>query len=93
MCGCNLSLIGIVCLGPAGDFDYSLRATEAERLQAMAPDSAPAATLEQTADDWPTYRRDNAARYSFHQGRPTVGGSVLAIHARSDAHLLGSGGG
>ena len=24
MCGCNLSLIGIVCLGPAGDFDYSL---------------------------------------------------------------------
>lgn len=60
MCGCNLSLIGIVCLGPAGDFDYSLRANEAGRLQAMAPDSAPAATLEQTADDWPTYRRDNA---------------------------------
>jgi len=60
MCGCNLSLIGIVCLGPAGDFDYSQHATEAERLQATVPESANVASLEQTADDWPTYRRDNA---------------------------------
>jgi len=59
MCGCNLSLIGIVCLGPAGDFDYSMRADAAERLQVVAPDSAPVVPLEQTADDWPTYRRDN----------------------------------
>ena len=93
MCGCNLSLIGIVCLGPAGDFDYSLRATEAERLQAMAPDSAHMTPLEQTADDWPTYRRDNARRRAFHQGRPAVGGATLAIQARSTSHLLGPGGG
>jgi outer membrane protein assembly factor BamB len=60
MCGCNLSLIGIVCLGPAGDFDYSTRASEAERLEVTAPDSAHVALLEQRADDWSTYRRDNA---------------------------------
>ena len=59
MCGCNLSLIGIVCLGPAGDFDCSRLATEAERLQASSPDSAQLAPLEQTTDDWPTFRRDN----------------------------------
>jgi len=34
MCGCNLSLIGIVCLGPAGDFDYGQKATVEDRLEA-----------------------------------------------------------
>jgi outer membrane protein assembly factor BamB len=60
MCGCNLSLIGIVCLGPAGDFDYSRRAAEAERLEATVPESARLAPLESAGDDWPCYRHDNA---------------------------------
>ncbi len=59
MCGCNLSLIGVVCLGPAGDFDFSKSAKEADRLEAPeAPGTV--APLEQTADDWPAYRKDNA---------------------------------
>lgn len=60
MCGCNLSLIGIVCLGPAGDFDYALRAAEEDRLEMLAQDPAGVVPLNQTADDWPTYRHDNA---------------------------------
>ncbi len=60
MCGCNLSLIGVVCLAPAGDFNYSIKANEVERLERGADDSAKVATLAQTADDWPTYRKDSA---------------------------------
>jgi outer membrane protein assembly factor BamB len=60
MCGCNLSLIGIISLGPAGDFDFSMKATEAERLELARDDPTKIAPLAQTADDWPTYRKDNA---------------------------------
>jgi outer membrane protein assembly factor BamB len=60
MCGCNLSLIGVNCLGPAGDFEFSAKATEAERLEALADDPSQVAPLEQTAADWPAYRKDNA---------------------------------
>ncbi len=60
MCGCNLSLIGIVCLAPAGDFNFSTQATETERLERAANESAAIAPLDQIADDWPTYRKDNA---------------------------------
>jgi len=60
MCGCNLSLLGIICLGPAGDFSYSMRATEAERLERPADAPSKLAPLPQTADDWPAYRKDNA---------------------------------
>jgi len=59
MCGCNLSLIGVICLGPAGDFDFAPKATEVERLERVADDPAKVTLLSQTADDWPTYRRDN----------------------------------
>ncbi len=59
MCGCRLSLIGIICLGPAGDFDYSMKATEAERLETLADDPTKVAPLPQESRDWPTYRKDN----------------------------------
>jgi outer membrane protein assembly factor BamB len=59
MCGCNLSLIGVICLSPAGDFDHSMQATEAERLEVLSDDADKIAPLAQTKDDWPTYRRDN----------------------------------
>ncbi len=58
MCGCNLSLLGVICLGPAGDFDYSMKATDAERLESAEPSSM--TPLAQTGDDWPTFRKDNA---------------------------------
>jgi len=60
MCGCRLSLIGIVCLGPAGDFNFSMEATEAGRLQRPAETPSELTPLAETADDWPTYRKDNA---------------------------------
>ena len=73
MCGCNLSLLGIICLRPSGDFNYSMKAAESERLEAApdAPDKP--APLPQTADDWPTYRKDNARSTCSPQ---TVGSAV-----------------
>jgi len=58
MCDCNLSLVGNLCLGPAGDFDFVARATEAERLQSVAGVD-PVAPMDVAPGDWPTYRADN----------------------------------
>lgn len=62
MCGCNLSLIGNICLAPAGDFDFAQKATERQRLEAAASVPAIQNPLRITTDDWPTYRRDSARR-------------------------------
>ncbi|MDK1031918.1 MAG: PQQ-binding-like beta-propeller repeat protein, partial [Planctomycetia bacterium] len=59
-CGCPLSLVGIIALGPGGDFNYSAKATEAERLETQADNPAKVAALKMTPDDWPAYRKDNA---------------------------------
>jgi hypothetical protein len=58
MCGCNLSLIRVIGLGPAGDFDYSQEAVEAERLETLASDLLDVAGFEQGPHDWATYRKD-----------------------------------
>src|SRR5262249_29003852 len=36
VCDCDLTLYGITCLGPAGDFDFNEQATAAARLEAAA---------------------------------------------------------
>jgi len=61
MCDCSLSLVGIVCLGPAGEFNFKAEATDAERLETFpaAAQSAPAAPLAIRPGDWPTFRADN----------------------------------
>ncbi|MDK1032566.1 MAG: PQQ-like beta-propeller repeat protein, partial [Planctomycetia bacterium] len=59
ICGCPLSLVGSISLAPAGDFNFSAKATEAERLES-AKDAAKVAPLAVAAGDWPTYRKDNA---------------------------------
>ena len=59
-CDCNLTLYGITCLGPAGEFRFDAPATDAERLESSdrVSDVAP---VPQTAADWPTYRADNSS--------------------------------
>src|SRR5205823_5111555 len=43
-----------------GKFDYSAKATDAERLETVAAKSGEVTPLAVTADDWPTFRKDNA---------------------------------
>ena len=57
MCGCQLSLYGNICLGPAGDLDLQPGADES-RLETVeqAGDVKP---LEIKPGDWPAYQADN----------------------------------
>jgi len=59
VCDCQLTLYGVTCLGPAGDFDFSPQATEEKRLEKFADDLTKIADLPQSPADWPTFRADN----------------------------------
>lgn len=58
VCDCNLTLYGITCLGPAGDFDFNQSAIESTRLETSPAEKSKAA-LSVAAADWPTFRADN----------------------------------
>jgi len=58
LCRCDLTQIGSIALTPGGSFRYEGKATDAERLEAN-PELTKVAMLPVTADDWPTYRKDN----------------------------------
>lgn len=59
VCDCNLTLYGITTLAPAGNFNYAMKAIQSERLE-TATDSTKVAPLDQTANDWPTFRANNS---------------------------------
>jgi outer membrane protein assembly factor BamB len=58
MCDCNHSLVGVISLGPAGDFDYEQAGTNADRLT-QAANLKVAAFPQTDAKDWGTYRASN----------------------------------
>jgi outer membrane protein assembly factor BamB len=60
VCDCNLTLYGITCLGPAGDFDFNQSATEGARLE-TASDGRAGTGLSVDGSDWPTFRANNSA--------------------------------
>lgn len=69
MCACNLSLVGMISLAPAGTFDFEQQATDAERLElgrgvALGSISGAGSGAGFGIDerDWPTYRKDNSRR-------------------------------
>jgi len=59
-CDCNLQLIGMISLSPAGDFEFNREAKEADRLEIAADDLWAIAPFEESANDWLTYRADNS---------------------------------
>jgi outer membrane protein assembly factor BamB len=61
MCDCNLTLVGVVSVAPAGSFDFRGTVEERERLKGSLAPEKPGA-LKITADDWPTLRADNECR-------------------------------
>jgi outer membrane protein assembly factor BamB len=70
-CDCNLTLYGISALGPAGDFDFTPNATDADRLQTASAEAPSGLAL--TPADWPAFRADNTAS--------TVSQASLPAHA------------
>jgi outer membrane protein assembly factor BamB len=59
MCDCNLTLVGVVSLAPAGQFDFAGHVSAADRLE-TASGLSPVTPLEIGPADWPTLRADNA---------------------------------
>ena len=55
MCGCQLSLYGHICLGPAGDFDFRAP-IDAARLEVAKDSGADVAAFPVKANDWACYR-------------------------------------
>lgn len=56
VCDCNLTLNGVTCLGPAGDFDFYPKARESERLERGEGNWTQAAGLAVSPKDWPAFR-------------------------------------
>ena len=61
VCDCQLTIYGITCLGPAGDFNFTATATEAQRLERADGSVAKIVELPESPNDWPTFRADNMA--------------------------------
>jgi len=57
ICGCNLSLFGVQCLQPAGDFDFKNPRDEAGQL-VRDPDAPAVPAAGPDAGDWPAFRHD-----------------------------------
>jgi len=57
-CDCNLQMFGVISCGPAGTFAFG-RQAGADRLEA-SPEAGQTPALPVAANDWPTYRGDNA---------------------------------
>ncbi|MFH1719197.1 MAG: PQQ-binding-like beta-propeller repeat protein, partial [Planctomycetota bacterium] len=59
VCDCQLTLYGVTCLGPAGDFDFTPTATDKQRLEKGAGSLTNIADFKESPADWPTFRADN----------------------------------
>ncbi len=59
MCDCSLSLVGNICLAPAGSFRFGAEAIVAERLERQANRAEELKPLVIAPGDWPVYRADN----------------------------------
>jgi outer membrane protein assembly factor BamB len=59
VCDCQLTLYGISCLGPAGDFDFTAPALEIDRLETEQSDPADIEPLTESSADWLTFRANN----------------------------------
>ncbi len=59
VCDCQLTLNGLVCAGPAGNFDFTPKVDEADRLEKGPGGIDPVETLLASDTDWPTFRGNN----------------------------------
>ena len=59
-CDCQLTLNGLICVGPAGDFDFTASVSSKDRLE-KGPRPAAVEPLTPSPADWPTFRANNQA--------------------------------
>ncbi len=73
VCDCNLQIIGMISLCPAGNFKFNRRANDSERLEVARGDLSVIAPFADSDADWRTYRADN---YRSSSTRSNVPGKV-----------------
>ncbi len=59
VCDCQLTLSGLTCVGPAGNFDFTPDSTRRNRLEKGPVGTAPVEMLTASGADWPTFRANN----------------------------------
>ena len=59
MCDCNHSLVGVISLGSAEDFEFGSVATNETRREALYNSEDSVAEFSISDRDWPTYRANN----------------------------------
>jgi len=59
VCDCQLTLYGVTCLAPAGDFNFQPELGGVKRLERRERKSEDVAALPESPADWPTFRADN----------------------------------
>ena len=64
VCDCQLSIYGVVSLGPAGDYEFGQKATEAERLEKYDVSTKGREALLETPADWLSLRKDTKSKSS-----------------------------
>ena len=69
-CDCQLTLNGLTCLGPAGDFDFVPDKKLPDRLQQEGGTIPPQETDASTPADWPTFRANNQRNCVTHATLP-----------------------
>ena len=70
VCDCNLTLYGITCLAPAGNFDFNQNAIESDRLQVSARELDKVAALPMSPADWPMFRANATATVTTEASLP-----------------------
>ena len=60
VCDCQLTLYGVTCLAPAGDFNFQPELGKTERLEKSGGNVGEVTALPESPADWPTFRGDNA---------------------------------
>ncbi|MHC4443102.1 MAG: outer membrane protein assembly factor BamB family protein [Planctomycetota bacterium] len=58
-CDCQMSISGVIGLGPAGKFNFTPVADESKRLEKFVADATAITPLSESAKDWPTFRANN----------------------------------
>ena len=58
MCRCDMTQLGVISLGSGGSFDYTAKATDAERLEVNDTQRIPKSLMND--EDWPAYRKNNS---------------------------------
>ncbi len=84
VCDCNLTLYGITCLGPAGDFDFAQTALESERLELSNAAAGGPADLPVAQGDWPVFRADCTGSATVDVQVPAATHRAWQHHSRAE---------